>query len=227
MTPRPKDSTREKTAETRQRILEAAEAAFAEKGFDGANMREIAQAAGVNKFMLYYHFDNKETLFLQVVEMNFKPLFQRLAGILARDSTLEEAITDIYRLYAELFAAKGERLRPFMAREIAAGAPYVGKFFTAQAPRILDLWRSRILAFIGKDTLPDRQLQLAVYSIMIGIVSNFLMYPVFAEIMAAADLSPHDHEVQHHVVQFLLGGLRTRLATEMDIQETTKERPPQ
>ncbi len=62
---------------------------------------------------------------------------------------------------------------------------------------------------------------------MISIVANFSMYPVFAEIMAASRLSPHDHEVQHHVVQFLLGGVRTRLATEMDIQETTEERPPQ
>lgn len=210
MAPRPKDSTRKKALENRQRILEAAEAAFAAKGFDGANMREIAQAAGVNKFMLYYHFENKEALFLEVLEANFKPFFQQLAAILTRNSSLEEAIADIYDLYAKLFAVRGARLRPLMAREIAAGAPHVGKFFSTLAPQLFDLWRPKILAYIGKDSLPDRQLKLAVYSMMIGIVSNFLMHPIFARIMEADGLSLHDQEVKDHVVRYILGGLRAR-----------------
>jgi len=47
---------------------------------------------------------------------------------------------------------------------------------------------------------------------MIGIVTNFSMYPVFASIMATHDLSLHDNEVKDHVVHFILGGLRDRLA---------------
>ncbi|MCH8327501.1 MAG: helix-turn-helix transcriptional regulator, partial [Candidatus Marinimicrobia bacterium] len=68
MSPRPKNSTREKTAEKREKILESAMDTFAEKGFDGANMRQIARGAGVNKYMLYYHFEDKKTLFEQVLD---------------------------------------------------------------------------------------------------------------------------------------------------------------
>ncbi len=47
---------------------------------------------------------------------------------------------------------------------------------------------------------------------MISIVANFSMYPVFSSIMATHDLSLHDDEVKDHVMQFILGGLRDRLA---------------
>ena len=222
MAPRPKDSTKEKTEQTRWRIMESAEIAFAEKGYDGANMREIAKGAGVNKFMLYYHFENKEALFLQVLENIFRPFFQQLLEILSQGTSLEEAVTDIYNLYAQLFAAKGERLGPFMAREIAVGAPHIGDFFTTQAPQILDFWRDKILTYAGRNDISDRQIELAVYSIMIGIVSNFLMRPVFTPIMEASGLSLHDREVKDHVVQFILGGLRARLSLPVDKNATKK-----
>ncbi|UCH63266.1 MAG: TetR/AcrR family transcriptional regulator [Fidelibacterota bacterium] len=222
MTPQPESSTTEKSQETYRNILEAAEAAFAAGGFDGANMREIAQAARVNKFMLYYYFGNKETLFLQVLENIFSPFFQQLLEIISRGTSLEEAVSDVYDLYAQLFAAKGERFRPFMAREIAVGAPHVGDFFTTQAPQILDLWRDKILAYAGRDDISDRQIELAVYSIMIGIVSNFLMRPVFTPIMEASGLSLYDRQVKDHVVQFMLGGLRARLSAAVDEDTANK-----
>ncbi len=47
---------------------------------------------------------------------------------------------------------------------------------------------------------------------MIGIVTNFSMYPVFSSTMATHDLFLHDDEVKDHVVRFILGELRDRLA---------------
>jgi AcrR family transcriptional regulator len=51
----------------RERILAAAEAVFAEKGFDGARVDEIAARARVNKAHLYYHFQDKASLLRAVV----------------------------------------------------------------------------------------------------------------------------------------------------------------
>ncbi|MBC7123931.1 MAG: helix-turn-helix transcriptional regulator, partial [Pseudothermotoga sp.] len=50
----------------RERILEAAKAAFSERGFDGVSMEEIAQRAGVRKPLIYYYFPSKEVLFEEV-----------------------------------------------------------------------------------------------------------------------------------------------------------------
>ena len=59
---------REAPASTKARILAAAEAVFAARGFDGASTREIASAAGVNISSLHYHWESKETLYFAVFE---------------------------------------------------------------------------------------------------------------------------------------------------------------
>ena len=52
---------------TRARILDAAEAVFAERGFDGATLRDIAARAGEPASLIHHHGGGKEGLFRQVV----------------------------------------------------------------------------------------------------------------------------------------------------------------
>ncbi len=51
----------------RQRILDEAARLFVKNGYNGISMREIAQASGVSKAGLYYHFLDKEDLFLVIL----------------------------------------------------------------------------------------------------------------------------------------------------------------
>jgi AcrR family transcriptional regulator len=53
---------------TRRAILKAATAEFAESGLAGARVDRIAEVSGVNKRMLYYYFNNKDDLYLAVLE---------------------------------------------------------------------------------------------------------------------------------------------------------------
>lgn len=53
----------ERSDQTRTRILEAAVTQFSEKGLDGARTEQIAEAAGVNKALLYYYFQGKDALY--------------------------------------------------------------------------------------------------------------------------------------------------------------------
>jgi len=52
----------------RDRILDAAEALFAERGFDGVTLRQIASSAGVDVALANYHFGKKLALFNAVFE---------------------------------------------------------------------------------------------------------------------------------------------------------------
>ena len=66
---RPKERRATRDPErTRARILDAAKAAFAERGLGGARVDEIAARAKVNKRMIYHYFGNKDGLFLAVLE---------------------------------------------------------------------------------------------------------------------------------------------------------------
>ena len=50
-------------ADTKTRILDAADAVFVRRGIDGARMQDIADNAGINKALLHYYFRSKEKLF--------------------------------------------------------------------------------------------------------------------------------------------------------------------
>lgn len=54
----------------RERIIEIATRLFAEHGFSGTSVRKLVEACGCTKPALYYYFDNKETLFREVVAMH-------------------------------------------------------------------------------------------------------------------------------------------------------------
>ncbi len=60
-------------------ILKSALLLFAEKGFEGARTREIADAAGVNHALIKYHFGNKEKLWQAAVSLMFDNLNQAMA----------------------------------------------------------------------------------------------------------------------------------------------------
>jgi AcrR family transcriptional regulator len=53
-------------AQTRTRILQAAQKLFAAKGFEGTTTRELAQTAGVAEGTLFRYFDNKKAILVEV-----------------------------------------------------------------------------------------------------------------------------------------------------------------
>jgi AcrR family transcriptional regulator len=56
---------------TQQAILRAAMAEFADKGLGGARIDAIAERAGINKRLIYYYFEGKDRLFLDVLEQTY------------------------------------------------------------------------------------------------------------------------------------------------------------
>ena len=59
---------------TRSRILAAASAEFARKGFAGARVDAIARASGANKRMIYYYFTSKDGLYTAVLERAYRDM---------------------------------------------------------------------------------------------------------------------------------------------------------
>jgi AcrR family transcriptional regulator len=59
--------------DTREAILAAARAAFAERGFDGASIRSIATSAGVDPALVHHYFGTKDQLFLTAIEIPIDP----------------------------------------------------------------------------------------------------------------------------------------------------------
>lgn len=69
-------------AETRERLLSAAADAFAQRGYDGTRVADIARAAGVSNGALYAHFGSKAELLVAALRVHGKRL---LADLFAAD----------------------------------------------------------------------------------------------------------------------------------------------
>ena len=65
--PEPSDPVKS-PSDPRQRLLEAAEAVFAEQGYDGASVRDICGRAGMNIAAISYHFGDKEKLYVEALK---------------------------------------------------------------------------------------------------------------------------------------------------------------
>jgi len=72
--------------ERRQQLLDVARSLFAEKGFDGASVEEIAHRANVSKPVVYEHFGGKEGVYAVVVDREMHYLLTRMTSALAEDA---------------------------------------------------------------------------------------------------------------------------------------------
>lgn len=80
-------SRQERGARTRQAILKAAVAVFAESGYGGARTDAIADRAGVNKALLYYYFKNKSGLYMAILEDQLKEFSLRATEALGAEGS--------------------------------------------------------------------------------------------------------------------------------------------
>src|SRR5580698_1220098 len=68
--------------ERRQQLLDIGRRLFAERGFDGTSIEEIAAQAGVSKPVVYEHFGGKEGLYAVVVDREVERLTTAATGLL-------------------------------------------------------------------------------------------------------------------------------------------------
>jgi AcrR family transcriptional regulator len=87
----PGPARQQATADTRDRVVRAARAAFARQGYAGASMRRIAADAGLSAMALYTYAPSKEALFQLVYEDGIALIYAEYAAVVAgRHALLDE-----------------------------------------------------------------------------------------------------------------------------------------
>jgi len=104
----PLELAREAPGSTKGRILAAAEAVFAARGFEGASTREIAAQAGVNISSLHYHWASKDALYVAVFQDVFDRLTNLLRGTLSKLAEERSREVVVARVMGELVAFLAE-----------------------------------------------------------------------------------------------------------------------
>ena len=114
----------EKPSKTAEKILAAARKTFAEYGYSGTHVDEIAQRAGVNKASLYYQIGDKDTLYANVIHQVLGNIAQGIAQAVARADTPEEKLK-AYILFIADAVDKNPEMPPIMMREVAGGGAHL------------------------------------------------------------------------------------------------------
>ena len=99
--------------ESRATILRAAEHIFAERGLAGARIDAIAEAAGVNKALIYYYFKSKDALYLAVVEWHLKEFHRQALDLLTSERSVKDKILDYVSMHFDFIAARTDYPRIF------------------------------------------------------------------------------------------------------------------
>lgn len=164
----------------RAKLIEAAYAVLAERGYEATSVKAVAQAAGVAPGLIHYYFASKEDLLAAVVEdaaeryaeemrqlRESLPPAQALAAAIAARKRRVEMEPDRERLRVELFAlgVRHPALRPAVARVLATGRAGVAQMF-ASTGQPLDDGAAALLAMLDGVALqrlldPDFDLETA------------------------------------------------------------------
>ncbi len=102
----------------RHKILQTAAALFTAHGYDGVSMRELSEACGLSKPGLYYHFADKETLFLAVLEDHLTELSALLDQLEGLAGSAHEKISTFIRAVLVEFPAERRAVIRLASQEL-------------------------------------------------------------------------------------------------------------
>ncbi len=103
---RKKSKAREATAEPSERvqhIMSEASRIFASKGYDGTSMRDIADACGISKALLYHHFESKDEIYAKVAALSTRDLYSFVDSRIPQSGSPSEKIRAFMLATADYF----------------------------------------------------------------------------------------------------------------------------
>jgi len=155
---------------TPARLLDAAEAAFARRGYGDTKLAEIAAAAGIRRPSLLYHFASKQQLYATVVERAFADLGGALRQVMEGDAGFEARVHAMVRAFAE-FLERRPHLAALLLRELLDDHGPGRDIVMAQVVPLLDV----IEAFLRREGAGDMRPGLAVRAALMHVVSDLLL----------------------------------------------------
>src|SRR5262245_51516594 len=185
--------------QTRERILDVAEALFATRGFAGTSMREIAGAADLTAPSLYSHFEGKEARYAAVLERGIRPLVLVMEGRAAQESDEDNAAALVGEVMEHL------RTRPHLPRliqlEVLTGGEHLVRLARDWVRPLLEYG----VAEMKREHAPfdPDEYPLVIAAWIHLILGHFTMAPIFREALDEDPLAPRLLEKQTRFLQKL------------------------
>ncbi|GEM_PF-293587 len=196
-------------SESCRRVLHAAAAVFAEEGFAGARIDAIAERAGVNKAMVYYHVGDKACLYEAVFSETLDRAREALDTALATTSSPEERFR-VFVSTVTRVAREDPHLPTLILREFAGGGSNLPESVLRRIGSIF-----RIVRRVLEDGQADRSFRVASPLITHLAVAGSVMFlsasaPIMRRVADLEGVPPPAgvaSDVAGPLADLLLGGL--------------------
>lgn len=106
-----KSTQTNKVKKTRERILDASAALFSKQGYNGTALRDIASASDMKAGSLYYHFDSKEQLVLEILKIGLENIINTVitrVNALPEGSSSKEVLLEAAKGHLAALLEKGD-----------------------------------------------------------------------------------------------------------------------
>lgn len=181
------------TSVTAQGILTAAAGIFAERGFEGARVDDIARAAGVNKATLYYQIGDKEALYHAVLDRVLGQTVEEIAQALGDIDDCEERIRRFIRIMGRNVGVM-RYTAPIMLREVADGGRNIPDALLPYMAQFLNLLNGAL----AEGQRQGRFRQADSFMVHMLIVGSLMIYSANEPIrQRLAALHDKDHPANH------------------------------
>jgi AcrR family transcriptional regulator len=184
-----------------EQILAAAKGLFIQYGYHGLAMRQIAEAVGVSKAALYYHFRDKEELFLAILETYLDELEALLERIAAEETTSRGRITAVVREILSQPAEERAVIRLFSQEMAQLSAPTRQAFHQVYHQKFLNRIETIFREGMERGELRQIDPSLATWALL------GMMYPY--SYPAHMNEMPAPADVAGKLAQIILDGLAT------------------
>ena len=192
------EATSGETESTRERILDVAEALFAERGLAGTAVRDIAREAGLTAPSLYNHFDGKQALYEAVLARGVQPLFAIITDTNAGVESLsdEERQAASERTLDQIMdhLAHHPNIAKLIQHESLTGGPSLRHIVHGWIGPIVESGMGAMSSRLTVWNEDERPMAVAAWIHV--ILGHFAMAPLFRELFGADPLAPEQIELQ-------------------------------
>tara|TARA_B100000809_G_scaffold196891_1_gene196460 strand:- start:3435 stop:4208 length:774 start_codon:yes stop_codon:yes gene_type:complete len=162
--------SKQKKAETREKLVQAAIDLFTEQGFEKTTMKAIARRAEVGDATIYKYFSSKDKLVLAFYQLRAAQTIQKLAEIDTQDYDLHEQLQLLIDLYLESLLPDREFVVGSAKKILAAQS-----FMISETPTIRQEFNGVINQFLDQAEGCDEIPYFHYRSMMVGIINEYLM----------------------------------------------------
>lgn len=189
--------SRRRSRETRDKLLNAAQAIFLDKGYDSATTREIPERADLGAGTFYVHFKDKRAIYDALVRRFNRDMHRRWLAARTPEMSAEQQVVSALRVSFDYFRDNADLARLILIEGPPVDAEYTMKLHSGTGAELGEILKDAIASGEVSEIEPA-----VLATVIVGIsvvMGRWLLSPQPPE---------NANEIEEAIIQFCLRGMR-------------------